>query len=59
MYGFGENSEGQLGNYEGESLKEIITISIGSLSKVREVSCGWNHTLILDYEGVVYSAGNG
>ena len=58
LYGLGDNSEGQLGESEGESLQQIITITLGSFSKVKEVSCGWNHTLILDFEGIVYSAGN-
>lgn len=40
-------------------MQKIVPISLGSLSKVKEVSCGWNHTLILDFEGIVYSSGNG
>ena len=35
VYGLGDNSEGQLGESEGESLQQIITITLGSFSKVK------------------------
>jgi alpha-tubulin suppressor-like RCC1 family protein len=58
-YGFGDNSQGQLGESQLETLQEIVPISLGSFCKVKEVSCGWNHTLILDLKGNVYSSGSG
>jgi alpha-tubulin suppressor-like RCC1 family protein len=47
-YGFGDNSEGQLGDSTEDGELGIRRITILNNNKIKQVSCGWNHTLILD-----------
>lgn len=62
----GSNSVGQLGvddyddvEYEN-NLKQFIPISTKYIKgNISQISCGWNHTLILDDKGTVYSCGDG
>lgn len=59
VLGFGDSSEGQLGDIEEEDSQEIIPIALGNNNKICYVSCGWNFTLIMDEAGAVYSSGRG
>ena len=59
VIGFGDASEGQLGEVEEDDSQEIMSISLGNNNKVSYVSCGWNFTLLLDDAGTVYSSGRG
>lgn len=59
--GYGDNSRGQLGLEDIEEEKgSFVTIWSKFVSnKIIKVACGWNHTLILDEFGEVFSAGEG
>ena len=45
LYGWGDNKYGQLGSMS-EKKKAYTLVKLG-IEKIREVSCGWNHTLAL------------
>lgn len=45
LYGWGDNKYGQLG-YMSEKKKAYSPVKLG-IEKIREISCGWNHTLAL------------
>lgn len=61
IYGFGDNGKGQLGHddtsQQGNTLVPIFPKLI--TNRIVRISCGWNHTLLLDQFGSVFSAGEG
>jgi alpha-tubulin suppressor-like RCC1 family protein len=57
VHGFGDNTEGQLGEEIEPNEHAIVPIMIQHKQPIVEVACGWNHTLIRDGEGSVFSAG--
>ncbi|KAK9767938.1 hypothetical protein K7432_001801 [Basidiobolus ranarum] len=57
LYLCGQNSDGQLG-LPLEIADVHIYKRFSSVHKWKSVACGWNHTLALTSEGVVYSFGN-
>lgn len=59
VIGFGDNSEGQLGEAQEEDSQEIVRIDLGNSKRISYVSCGWNFTLLMDETGTVYSSGRG
>lgn len=49
VYGFGDNSEGQLGYEEVKSSGlGLLQVHINSRCKIVSISCGWEHSLLLD-----------
>lgn len=34
-----------------------MPLLLGHIVRVKEVACGWSHTLVLDEDGIVYSTG--
>lgn len=62
LYSFGENSEGQLGLgsgvYHGESFVDKPTRVSDIYDEIKEVSCGYKHTLCLTVNGLIYGMGS-
>ena len=62
MFCWGKIAEGQpgLGETEDEPVltPRNIDVSFGSLSEVKDIACGWEHTAVLKNDGVVYTCGN-
>jgi len=62
LLGCGDNKYGQLGLSQTEKSLEKLTVidnSKESFSLVKDVVCGWNHTLILNDKGEAYITGRG
>ena len=62
MFCWGKIAEGQpgLGETEDEPVltPRNVDVSFGSLSEVKDIACGWEHTAVLKNDGVVYTCGN-
>lgn len=48
VFGFGDSSEGQLGEQSEHSEQTIFPILLKKSHQIRQIACGWNHTLLLD-----------
>lgn len=60
LYAFGNNSYGQLGIINRQTNNvDICRVMISTKKLVVAISCGWNHTLVLDQAGDVFSCGKG
>ena len=57
VYAFGENSYGQLGLNDTIDRPVPIQIATTSITKINRVVAGSNHSLILTYDGKIYSFG--
>ena len=57
IYGWGDNSEGQLGQGELDIFKGIIDCENFNAIEVKDVQCGWYNTALLSNDGKVYSCG--
>ena len=59
VYACGEN-EGQLGISKTDSNRILKPTQITTFTnKIKKISCGFVHTLFLDFDGNVYSTGSG
>ncbi|KAJ2727051.1 alpha tubulin suppressor [Coemansia sp. Benny D115] len=60
LYGCGSNSDGELamGDLPDRIPAVKWTAIDGVPGAVRQISCGWNHSLLLDTQGQVYAAGS-
>lgn len=62
MFCWGKSSEGQLGLGDiGEELvlsPRNVEDTFGSVSEIKDIVCGWEHTAVLKQDGVVYTCGS-
>lgn len=62
MFCWGKSSEGQLGL--GEIADEpvlsprIVEDTFGTVSEIKDIVCGWEHSAVLKQDGVVYTCGS-
>lgn len=58
VYGWGLNSDGQLGWCAGQNFPVPKLVKPLISNKIVSVACGWSHTLFLTNDGAVFTAGN-
>src|SRR5689334_11929119 len=60
IFAWGANDNGQLGSGKSKS-RELHPIQITCLGehKIRKISCGWDHSMALTTEGLVFTWGGG
>ena len=62
MFCWGKSSEGQLGlgdiGDEPVLSPKKVEDTFGSVSEIKDIVCGWEHTAVLKQDGVVYTCGN-
>jgi len=63
MFCWGKSSEGQLGL--GEIIEDepvlcprIVENTYGTVSEIKDIVCGWEHSTVLKQDGVVYTCGS-
>lgn len=63
MFCWGKSSEGQLGL--GEIIEDepvlcprIVENTYGTVSEIKDIVCGWEHSAVLKQDGVVYTCGS-
>ena len=63
MFCWGKSSEGQLGL--GEIIEDepvlcprIVEDTYGTVSEIKDIVCGWEHSAVLKQDGVVYTCGS-
>jgi len=63
MFCWGKSSEGQLGL--GETIEDepvlcprIVDDTHGTVSEIKDIVCGWEHSAVLKQDGVVYTCGS-
>lgn len=63
MFCWGKSSEGQLGL--GEIIEDepvlcprIVDDTYGTVSEIKDIVCGWEHSAVLKQDGVVYTCGS-
>lgn len=58
LYTFGDNSEGQLGlGVDYKTFSDKATLITGIIDRIKDVTCGYRHTLVLTERGTVYGMG--
>ena len=57
VYSFGDNNRGQLGFGNECNIDISVPHPILSLPKIKQIACGCNFTVCLDYEGAIWSFG--
>ncbi len=59
VYGFGSTYYGQLGlGFADYNTPQKTPVLIPGLRNIKAIACGYDHSLVLDIEGKVYSFGN-
>ena len=62
MFCWGKSSEGQLGLGEIEDepvlSPRIVEDTFGTVSEIKDIVCGWEHSAVLKQDGVVYTCGS-
>lgn len=62
LWGFGDNENGQLGLSDYDDRDEptpvILQYDTGDLPKIKSVSCGFNHTMVIDVNGKLWAFGD-
>ena len=56
IYTFGENYVGQLGLGNNQSTT-LIPTPISNLPKINQIACGWNFTICVDEDGILWKFG--
>ncbi|URD93408.1 Regulator of chromosome condensation (RCC1) repeat [Musa troglodytarum] len=59
LYGWGWNKFGQLGITDNDDPCSPVQVKFPEEQKVKQISCGWRHTLALTERGNVFSWGRG
>ncbi|URD76716.1 Regulator of chromosome condensation (RCC1) repeat [Musa troglodytarum] len=59
LYGWGWNKFGQLGIADNDDHCSPVQVNFPEEQKVKQISCGWRHTLALTERGNVFSWGRG
>ncbi|CAL9191540.1 unnamed protein product [Musa hybrid cultivar] len=59
LYGWGWNKFGQLGVGDNDDHCSPVQVKLPEEQKVKQISCGWRHTLALTERGNVFSWGRG
>ena len=54
VYSFGRNIEGQLGLGNKFAHYRPLPTPIPNLPQINLISCGWNFTVCVDYEGFIW-----
>ena len=62
MFCWGKIAEGRFGLAETEDepilVPRNVEVSFGTLSEIKDIICGWEHTAFLKNDGVVYTCGS-
>lgn len=62
MFCWGKIAEGQLGFGVTEDEPFLVPRNVednfGTLSEIKDIVCGWEHTAVLKIDGVVYTCGS-
>ncbi|KAL9646677.1 hypothetical protein ABK040_001100 [Willaertia magna] len=59
IYGIGNNDLGQLGlNKNMNRLIKFTKINYLKNINVKDIQCGYSHSILLDYNGIIYGTGN-
>ncbi|XP_042373705.1 ultraviolet-B receptor UVR8 isoform X2 [Zingiber officinale] len=59
LYGWGWNKFGQLGIDDNDDRCSPVQVKLPADQKLKQISCGWRHTLALTERGNVFSWGRG